>query len=217
MSSKLDLAKAAIAEGAKFGTVYPLLAPPERSSDPASTEQAELDESPEQAELRAWYAARPELPVTVTPRGQWNGDEYGVPKPPIDPPMSGTYLNGKAADVSLRPTPPMTSTSDNDGASRGETPAPRPLDDPDVGRRFLEAQPEAAPSSPPGSVAGATEEVRLGRGAGGKPRRPPQPTAMQAKAMGYLGDPCGQCGGMKVRANGACTICDECGKQGGCG
>lgn len=45
----------------------------------------------------------------------------------------------------------------------------------------------------------------------------PTLSAAQARQAGYTTDPCGQCGGFRVRANGACTVCDDCGKQGGCG
>ena len=45
----------------------------------------------------------------------------------------------------------------------------------------------------------------------------PKPSAADYRKMGYTGESCGQCGSLKVRPNGACTICDDCGKQGGCG
>ena len=54
------------------------------------------------------------------------------------------------------------------------------------------------------------------RGVGGRPRTPPQPTATQAKQMGYLGDPCHKCGSMRMVAAGACAKCEDCGEQGGC-
>ena len=36
------------------------------------------------------------------------------------------------------------------------------------------------------------------------------------KAMGYTGDSCGACSSMKVKRNGACTLCDDCGATSGC-
>jgi len=36
------------------------------------------------------------------------------------------------------------------------------------------------------------------------------------KSMGYTGDTCGGCGSMKVKRNGACTLCDDCGSTSGC-
>jgi hypothetical protein len=37
-----------------------------------------------------------------------------------------------------------------------------------------------------------------------------------AKQQGYEGDPCTTCGGMKVRRNGACLLCEECQTSSGC-
>lgn len=38
-----------------------------------------------------------------------------------------------------------------------------------------------------------------------------------AIASGYTGDCCHVCGGMRMRRNGACLVCDDCGTSGGCG
>ncbi len=38
----------------------------------------------------------------------------------------------------------------------------------------------------------------------------------EAKRKGYTGEPCTECGSMKVRRNGACTVCDDCGATSGC-
>ncbi|MCB0279512.1 MAG: vitamin B12-dependent ribonucleotide reductase, partial [Calditrichaeota bacterium] len=38
----------------------------------------------------------------------------------------------------------------------------------------------------------------------------------QARNEGYTGDQCSGCGSMKVRRNGACTVCDDCGATTGC-
>ncbi|MCC7429933.1 hypothetical protein IT568_03730, partial [bacterium] len=37
-----------------------------------------------------------------------------------------------------------------------------------------------------------------------------------AKTKGYTGEQCGQCSSMKVRRNGACTVCEDCGETSGC-
>jgi len=37
-----------------------------------------------------------------------------------------------------------------------------------------------------------------------------------AKEKGYTGDQCGGCGSLRVRRNGACTVCDDCGQTSGC-
>jgi len=38
----------------------------------------------------------------------------------------------------------------------------------------------------------------------------------QSKLAGYTGDSCGSCGSMRVRRNGTCTVCDDCGATSGC-
>jgi ribonucleoside-diphosphate reductase alpha chain len=38
----------------------------------------------------------------------------------------------------------------------------------------------------------------------------------EAKALGYTGDSCGGCGSMKVKRNGSCTLCIDCGETSGC-
>ncbi len=34
---------------------------------------------------------------------------------------------------------------------------------------------------------------------------------------GYTGDVCQACGGLRMRRNGACLVCDDCGNNSGCG
>lgn len=71
----------------------------------------------------------------------------------------------------------------------------------------------------------AYREVRLDAHEGRAPRtlhaEPalPNPTLTQgeiAKASGYTGDVCGTCQSLKVRRNGSCLVCDECGTTTGC-
>jgi ribonucleoside-diphosphate reductase alpha chain len=38
----------------------------------------------------------------------------------------------------------------------------------------------------------------------------------EAKAKGYTGEQCGNCGSMRVKRNGSCTVCDDCGTTTGC-
>ncbi len=42
------------------------------------------------------------------------------------------------------------------------------------------------------------------------------PKSLAAKSKGYTGEQCGSCGSMRVRQNGTCTICDDCGVTSGC-
>jgi ribonucleotide reductase alpha subunit len=39
---------------------------------------------------------------------------------------------------------------------------------------------------------------------------------VDAKSKGYTGESCRECGSMKVRRNGTCTLCEECGSTSGC-
>ena len=38
----------------------------------------------------------------------------------------------------------------------------------------------------------------------------------EARAKGYTGEQCSACGSMRVKRNGACTLCDDCGTTSGC-
>lgn len=38
----------------------------------------------------------------------------------------------------------------------------------------------------------------------------------QAKSEGYTGDACDTCGGLKMKRNGACLLCEDCGTSSGC-
>ncbi len=55
------------------------------------------------------------------------------------------------------------------------------------------------------------------------PAAPPVPSpadkvvqASTARAQGYTGDSCTQCHGFKVKRNGSCTVCEDCGATTGC-
>ncbi len=38
----------------------------------------------------------------------------------------------------------------------------------------------------------------------------------EAKSFGYTGEHCTNCGSMRVKRNGSCTVCDDCGSTSGC-
>jgi ribonucleoside-diphosphate reductase alpha chain len=38
----------------------------------------------------------------------------------------------------------------------------------------------------------------------------------QAKRAGYTGESCGSCGSVRVRRNGTCIVCEDCGTTSGC-
>ncbi len=39
---------------------------------------------------------------------------------------------------------------------------------------------------------------------------------LESRRAGYTGDTCGSCGSLRVRRNGTCTLCDDCGSTSGC-
>lgn len=39
---------------------------------------------------------------------------------------------------------------------------------------------------------------------------------LEARSKGYVGEPCAHCGSMKVKRNGSCTVCEDCGETSGC-
>jgi len=44
----------------------------------------------------------------------------------------------------------------------------------------------------------------------------PQVVRELAKAHGYTGEQCYSCGSMRVKRNGSCTVCEDCGTTTGC-
>ena len=49
------------------------------------------------------------------------------------------------------------------------------------------------------------------------PRPEHTQASMQARLMGYEGDPCPECGQLTLVRSGACCKCDTCGATSGCG
>lgn len=49
-----------------------------------------------------------------------------------------------------------------------------------------------------------------------KPMGENQKKVQTAKAQGYTGEQCGNCGSMRVRQNGTCHVCEDCGTTSGC-
>jgi len=45
---------------------------------------------------------------------------------------------------------------------------------------------------------------------------PRQSQAYQAKVQGYTGEQCENCGSMRVKQNGTCKVCEDCGMTTGC-
>ncbi len=41
-------------------------------------------------------------------------------------------------------------------------------------------------------------------------------TSNEARSFGYTGEQCANCGSMRVKRNGSCTVCDDCGSTSGC-
>ena len=49
-----------------------------------------------------------------------------------------------------------------------------------------------------------------------KSTRKQSDSVMVARAQGYTGEMCGACGSSRVKRNGACTVCEDCGSTSGC-
>jgi ribonucleoside-diphosphate reductase alpha chain len=41
-------------------------------------------------------------------------------------------------------------------------------------------------------------------------------SVLVARAQGYTGEMCESCGSSRVKRNGACTVCEDCGTTSGC-
>ena len=39
---------------------------------------------------------------------------------------------------------------------------------------------------------------------------------VEARAQGYTGEQCNSCGSLRVKRNGSCTVCEDCGTTSGC-
>lgn len=70
-----------------------------------------------------------------------------------------------------------------------------------------------------GPVDGATDDTKAPTNvleeAVRKKLSPEDEKAKEARLKGYTGDQCG-CGSMRVRRNGSCTVCEDCGSTSGC-
>lgn len=40
--------------------------------------------------------------------------------------------------------------------------------------------------------------------------------SLEAKSQGYTGEQCSECGSMRIKMNGSCTVCEDCGTTSGC-
>ena len=65
-------------------------------------------------------------------------------------------------------------------------------------------------------TATATSTVAVGTSYGGTYSDNRYDRVREAKARGYEGDPCGECGNMTLVRNGTCLKCDTCGSTTGC-
>jgi ribonucleoside-diphosphate reductase alpha chain len=75
-------------------------------------------------------------------------------------------------------------------------------------REFQQQREREVPATAPAPAGAAGENVFPA--AIGSSRR------KEARAKGYTGEQCGECGSMRVKRNGACTVCEDCGTTSGC-
>jgi ribonucleoside-diphosphate reductase alpha chain len=62
----------------------------------------------------------------------------------------------------------------------------------------------------------ALAEVAFSNGGGASNGNGRTARVVEAKAKGYTGEQCSNCGSMRVKRNGSCTVCDDCGTTSGC-
>ncbi len=65
------------------------------------------------------------------------------------------------------------------------------------------------------AIAEKPQTFRAGKN-GSASRKRAMKTAGEARSFGYTGEQCGNCGSMRVKRNGSCTVCDDCGSTSGC-
>ncbi len=78
------------------------------------------------------------------------------------------------------------------------------------GQELYARQAGGRPSTTATPEKSSSSERPTSRGAGVGDR------AASAKAQGYTGEMCGNCGSMRVKQNGACHVCEDCGTTSGC-
>ncbi len=82
--------------------------------------------------------------------------------------------------------------------------------------------PGQAPSGGPAETVKSVARRVLGRRSGRKPRtgtgagRTEVEQVQEARLMGYVGDPCPECGRLTMTRNGSCLKCNSCGATSGC-
>ena len=74
----------------------------------------------------------------------------------------------------------------------------------------------AAPAPSVSVAVAASASVAVGTSYGGSMSDNRYDRVREAKARGYEGDPCGECGNMTLVRNGTCLKCDTCGSTTGC-
>ncbi len=90
----------------------------------------------------------------------------------------------------------MTALTSPGATARGGAQAGQPAQTPVEGTTALKAEPHELPWNHPRSIAADRRA--------------------EAKAKGYEGDPCEECGNFTLVRNGTCMKCDTCGSTTGC-
>ncbi|NOY06492.1 MAG: vitamin B12-dependent ribonucleotide reductase [Chlorobi bacterium] len=70
-------------------------------------------------------------------------------------------------------------------------------------------------NTPPQLVASAQKTTKVAM-AVGESETSGDPSYATARVQGYTGEQCNNCGSMRVKRNGACTVCEDCGSTTGC-
>lgn len=84
---------------------------------------------------------------------------------------------------------------------------------------LVQVKPDLAPQAAQAQLPGTTTVIKPKNAAAVQVDMSPAPSenpAAVAKAQGFTGDTCSNCGSMKMKRNGSCMLCIECGTTTGC-
>ncbi len=98
----------------------------------------------------------------------------------------------------------------NNSTAESDTENQEEPSDRSIGESALEKVLVEAESEPPLSVSKNMFMSGVKNGNGHKKM------AAEAKAIGYTGEQCVSCGSIRVKRNGSCTVCEDCGSTSGC-
>jgi ribonucleoside-diphosphate reductase alpha chain len=114
----------------------------------------------------------------------------------VDEPKSG---NGTGKEHAKHPAAPASAVATKKAAPSEDT-IVEMLKNQSIGGKLEDPVAMIAGETSAPATTGATRQARYA----------------EAKSKGYTGEQCPACGSMRVKRNGACTVCEDCGTTSGC-